>query len=138
VEDILSSTKKLRVLGTAFTVIPLASGRYLVQSVPGELSQDQVRPLTQIPELWIRIHVIRIQHFRLNTDPDPNPIRIRIQSGSRALMTKNWKKNWLKKFFFDQNLHFTYPEASIKNVQVTEEALSSQKRPSNTSKHEIF
>jgi hypothetical protein len=75
VEDILSSTKKLRVLGTAFTVIPLTSGRYLVQSVPGELSQDQVRPLTQIPELWIHIHVIRIwiriQHFRLNTDPDP-------------------------------------------------------------------
>ncbi len=41
-EDILSSTKKLRVLGTAFTVIPLSSGRYLVQSIPGELSQDQV------------------------------------------------------------------------------------------------
>jgi hypothetical protein len=42
VEDILSATKKLRVLGTAFSVIPLTSGRYLVQSVPGELSQDQV------------------------------------------------------------------------------------------------
>jgi hypothetical protein len=24
----------------------------------------------------IRIHFIRIQHFRLNTDPDPDPIRI--------------------------------------------------------------
>ncbi len=28
--------------------------------------------------------------LRLNTNPDPDPIRI--QSGSRALMTKNWKK----------------------------------------------
>ena len=38
----------------------------------------------------------------------------------------------------DQKLQFTYPEASIKYVQVTEEASSSQKRPSNTSKHEFF
>ncbi len=72
-----------------------------------------------------------------NTDPDP----IRIQSGSRALMTKNWKKITAEKkfkFVFDQKLQFTYPYASIKYVQVTEEASSSQKRPSNTSKHEIF
>jgi hypothetical protein len=26
--------------------------------------------------LRIHIHFIRIQHFRLNTDPDPDPIRI--------------------------------------------------------------
>ncbi len=40
------------------------------------------------------------------------PIRIRIQSGSRALMTKNWKKMTAEKkikFFFDQKLQFTYP-----------------------------
>ncbi len=38
------------------------------------------------------------------------PIRIRIQSGSRALMTKIWKKLQLKKKFnfFDQKLQFTY------------------------------
>jgi hypothetical protein len=28
----------------------------------------------------------------LETNTDPDPIRIRIQSGSRTLMTKNWKK----------------------------------------------
>ncbi len=39
--------------------------------------------------LRILIHIIRIQHFRLNTDPDQDSMRIRIQSGSRALMTKN-------------------------------------------------
>ncbi len=38
----------------------------------------------------------------------------------------------------DQKLQFTYPYASIKNVQVTEEAFSSQERPSNTLKHELL
>jgi hypothetical protein len=38
----------------------------------------------------------------------------------------------------DQNLQFNYPYASIKDVQVIEEAFSSQKRPSNTSKHELL
>jgi hypothetical protein len=47
----------------------------------------------------------------------------------------SWKKF---KFFLDQKLQFTYPQASIKNVQVTEEAFSSQKRPSSTSKHELL
>ena len=36
-EDLLISAKKLKVLGNGFTVIGLGSGRYLVQSVPGEL-----------------------------------------------------------------------------------------------------
>jgi len=44
-DDLLRATKKLRVLGTGFTVIPLDSGRYLVQSVPGEVSLDQVAVL---------------------------------------------------------------------------------------------
>ena len=71
----------------------------------------------------------------------PFRIRIRIQYGSRVLMTKNWKKITAEiflKFFFDQKLLFTYPYASIKYVQVIEEAFSSQKRPSNTSKHELL
>ena len=42
IDDLLRATKKLKVLGTGFTVIPLKSGRYLVQSVPGEMSRDQV------------------------------------------------------------------------------------------------
>ncbi len=75
-------------------------------------------------------------------DPDPDPaFQAEYRSGSRALMTKNCKKITAEKnfqFFFDQKLQFTYPQASIKNVQVTEEAFSSQKRPSNTSKHDFF
>ncbi len=65
------------------------------------------------------------------------PIRIRIQSFNDQKLKKNY--SWKKvKFFFDQKLQFTYPKASIKNVQVTEEAYSSQMRPSNTSKREFL
>ena len=37
-DDLLRATKKLRVLGTGFTVIPLDSGRYLVQVINGTSS----------------------------------------------------------------------------------------------------
>jgi hypothetical protein len=42
-------------------------------------------------------------------------------------MTKNWKKySWEKDLnFFDQKTLFTYPNASIKDFQVTEEAYNS-------------
>merc|ERR1712083_1204125 len=46
-DDLLRATKKLKILGTGFTVIPLKSGRYLVQSVPGEMSLDQLSVLEQ-------------------------------------------------------------------------------------------
>ncbi len=69
----------------------------------------------------------------------PIQIRIRIQSGSRALMTKNCKKITAEKFFFSfKNCNLPIPRPFIKYVQVIEEAFSSQKRPSNTSKHELF
>jgi hypothetical protein len=65
----------------------------------------------------------------LNPDADPEPafkgILIRIQSGSRLLMTKTLY------LFIDQKLQFTY-------VQDTEEAFSPQKKPSSMSKNEIY
>merc|ERR1719458_1138499 len=41
--DPLASSKGfwLKELGNGFTLIPLRSGRYLVQSIPGEFSMDQ-------------------------------------------------------------------------------------------------
>jgi ribosome recycling factor len=58
-----------------------------------------IKRVIVIAVLRIRIHFIRIriQRFRLNTDPNLDPIRIRIQSGSRALMTKNVRKKLLLK-----------------------------------------
>ena len=82
--------------------------------------------------LRIRIHFIRIQHFRLNTNADPDPIRIRIQSGSRALMTKNWKKITAEKkvnFFWSKTaiylslgLHKVCP-GYRRSLQLTKEAI---------------
>ena len=41
-DDLLRATKKLRVLGTGFTVIPLDSGRYLVQVIFDTTSLPEV------------------------------------------------------------------------------------------------
>ncbi len=41
----LRAIKKLKILGNGFSVLPLSSGRYLVQSVPGEFSMDQTAVL---------------------------------------------------------------------------------------------
>ncbi|VDN07081.1 unnamed protein product [Thelazia callipaeda] len=44
-DDILRAVEKLKVLGNGFELIALGSGRFLVQSVPGELSMDDSRVL---------------------------------------------------------------------------------------------
>ncbi|XP_013403020.1 vacuolar-sorting protein SNF8 [Lingula anatina] len=44
IDDLMRAIKKLKVLGNGFTVIPVG-GRYLVQSVPGELSMDHTAVL---------------------------------------------------------------------------------------------
>jgi hypothetical protein len=55
-------------------------------------------------------------------------------------MTKNWKKFTaeIKFIFFDQKLQFTYPYASIKDVQGTGEVFIPQRKTSSTSKLEFF
>ena len=45
-DDVLRAIKKLKVLGNGFTVIAVG-GRYLVQSVPGELTMDHTTVLQQ-------------------------------------------------------------------------------------------
>ncbi|EFO98572.1 CRE-VPS-22 protein [Caenorhabditis remanei] len=44
-DDILRAVDKLKVLGNGFELVPLGGGRFLVQSVPGELSMDHSRVL---------------------------------------------------------------------------------------------
>jgi len=44
-DDVLRAVEKLKVLGNGFELIPLGTGRFLVQSVPGELSMDHSRVL---------------------------------------------------------------------------------------------
>ncbi len=76
--------------------------------------------------LWIRIG------FNADPDPaffvnaDPDPAFFQCGSGSRVLITKNWKKFTAEKLiiFVDQKLQFTYPKASKKDVQATEKSAS--------------
>ncbi len=77
----------------------------------------------------IRIHYVRfrIQHLRLKTCLDP----IRTKGFDNQNLVKINSRN-----IFDK-LHFTYPQAFIKDVQDTGEAFSPEKRTSSTSKHEI-
>lgn len=44
-EDIIMAAKKLRIFGNGFTVYPIGKGRYMVQSIPGELSLDETSVL---------------------------------------------------------------------------------------------
>ncbi len=63
-------------------------------------------------------------------------IRSECGSGSRVLMTKNWKYySWkILTYFWKKKL---CPKASIKDVQATWDAFGTQKRTSSTSKFEI-
>ncbi|XP_055906762.1 vacuolar-sorting protein SNF8 [Eupeodes corollae] len=45
-EDILMATKKLNIFGNGFTVYKVAKGKYMVQSIPAELSLDEAAILT--------------------------------------------------------------------------------------------
>jgi hypothetical protein len=78
--------------------------------------------------LWIRIYwgQILILHFRLNTQQDPDP---------GFSWPKIVKKITSEKNLVIHKLQFTYPQASLKDVQDTGEAFSSQKRTYSTSKH---
>ncbi len=73
--------------------------------------------------IFCRVSTSVVDPYSFFPGPDPDPefavgdqygsgFRIRIQYGSRALMTKSWKKitaEKKRKFFFDQKLQFTYP-----------------------------
>jgi hypothetical protein len=68
---------------------------------------------------WIRI---RIQPFRLN--PDPNPGFWWPKIGKNCSCKKMW-------YYFDQKLQFTYPKASVRDIQAIGETFSPQKRTSS-------
>ncbi len=61
---------------------------------------------------------------------------ISIESGSKVLIIKNWRKKIWLKFFFLQ--FFLNPKLRFTQVQATGEAFSPQKRTSSTKKNEIY
>lgn len=44
-EDIIMAAKKLKIFGNGFSVYSIGKGRYMVQSIPGELSLDETAVL---------------------------------------------------------------------------------------------
>ncbi|XP_037976398.2 vacuolar-sorting protein SNF8 [Plutella xylostella] len=44
-EDLLAAVKKLKIFGNGFTTVSVGKGKWLVQSVPGELNLDQTQVL---------------------------------------------------------------------------------------------
>lgn len=71
-DDLVRAIQKLSVLNSGFALLPLASGRFLVQSVPGELSMDHTR-VFQLAEETANISIQRLvdeagwSHERANT-----------------------------------------------------------------------
>jgi len=57
-DDVIAAIRKLKVLGSGFTLIPIGS-RYLVQSVPGELTMDHASVLQQA-EVWYKCDIVNI------------------------------------------------------------------------------
>lgn len=52
-DDLLRAIKKLKALGNGFSVISVGNGKYMVQSVPGELSMDHTSVLEHVQVLPI-------------------------------------------------------------------------------------
>jgi hypothetical protein len=65
---------------------------------------------------------VQVQHFMLNIDQDPDPIRI------QGFDDQKMKKVTAEIFFSSKTTIYLSPaQGPIKDVQVTEEAFSSQK-----------
>lgn len=64
-DDILRAVEKIKVLGNGFELIPfLGSGRFMIQSVPGELSMDHSRVL-QLAEDTAYVTKVLVECFSL-------------------------------------------------------------------------
>lgn len=68
-DDILRAIKKLKDLGNGFTLVPLGKDKYLVQSVPGELSMDQTVILQKAETLGGKVSATNL-HTDMGWDPD--------------------------------------------------------------------
>ncbi len=78
------------------------------------------------PGLRIRIHFIwfRIQHFRLNTNPDPDPIRIQGFTDQKLEKNYSWKKKFWSKtaIYLSLGLHKVGPSYR-RSLQLSKEAI---------------
>ncbi|XP_034943134.1 vacuolar-sorting protein SNF8 [Chelonus insularis] len=69
-EDLLAAAKKLRIFGNGFSVLPIGRGKYLVQSIPGELSMDHTAVLQQTSLTGNAFASISLLHRELKWERD--------------------------------------------------------------------
>jgi len=62
-DDIIRAVRKLEVLGNGFELLKLKGGKYLVQSVPGELNKDSIQILQLAQEIggYVNYEIISSQ-----------------------------------------------------------------------------
>ncbi|XP_050299167.1 vacuolar-sorting protein SNF8 isoform X2 [Anthonomus grandis grandis] len=69
-DDLLRAAQKLKIFGSGFNVIPYGRGKYMVQSLPGELSMDHSAILTQTSSLNSSFVSVSILRKQLNWEPE--------------------------------------------------------------------
>lgn len=104
-EDLLEAAKKLKIFGNGFTIIPVAKGQYLVQSIPGELSLDHTLVLQQVAaqnpkESFISVSMLK---DRLNFAPEraQRALDFMLQEGYAWIDTQSTQENlyWFPSLF---------------------------------------
>lgn len=61
-DDLLRAAHKLKILGNGFTILPVGKNKYMVQSVPGELSMDHtavLQLLNNINEAFVSVSILK-------------------------------------------------------------------------------
>jgi hypothetical protein len=76
---------------------------------PGESGFEAMVSTCFLTVFRIRIHLIRIQHFRLQTDPDPNLIGIEGFDNQKFIKNLQVKKNQKQQFWSKIALYRTFP-----------------------------
>lgn len=61
-DDLIRAAQKLKILGSGFAIVHIGKGKYMVQSVPGELSMDHtaiLQLLNSLNEAFVSVSVLK-------------------------------------------------------------------------------
>lgn len=61
-DDLIRAAQKLKILGSGFSIVPIGKGKYMVQSVPGELSMDHtaiLQLLNNLSEAFVSVTILK-------------------------------------------------------------------------------
>ncbi|KJH47862.1 EAP30/Vps36 family protein [Dictyocaulus viviparus] len=115
-DDILRSVDKLKVLGSGFELVPLGGGRFLVQSVPGELSMDHSRVLQLAEDAAYITKELIIDRLRWNGQRAQAALDHLVKEGLAWIdeQATDTIQYWVPSLFLQQHCH------SSSNTSVSE------------------